>query len=136
MLQNFVSYFPNMTKILQIIIASFLILSVIVYAGFWFFYIKELKLERDKFYINEYVNKSFNGELKSIDQYDPPYKIVLGIETNFNKQIVYGVICVNDEFNSFVSVGDSVTKKAPSEEISFIKKKNGSMRKFKLIFCD
>ena len=48
-------------------------------------------------------------------------KIIISIDDGSEFEISYGVTCVDDDFNNFVTIGDSVMKEKGTKVIKFIK---------------
>lgn len=99
-------------------------------------YVSALDNQSDKWYKKEYIEKEFEGKIKYIQMFNEnPYKIIVSINDGSEFEISYGVTCVDDEFNNFVKIGDSVIKEKGTKFIKFIKldKRN---KVFELNFCD
>jgi hypothetical protein len=61
--------------------------------------------------IGRVYRKEFKGKIKYIQMFDEnPYKIIISIDDGSEFEISYGVTCVDDDFNNFVTIGDSVMK--------------------------
>ena len=118
------------------LVLTALLLFAIFYLWPMYRYSKALDKQADEWYQDEYVNKSFFGRVYSINEYNyDPHRIVLTIDDTTEFHLSYGVTCVDNDFTSFVSEGDSAYKKAGSKFITFVKSQ-GQRKEFELNFCD
>lgn len=115
------------------IVLTLLAIGLLCYLGYIYKYKLALDNQVDDFYKNEYLNKQFRGILKEIYNRGT-YKKVITIKTS-NEKFSYGQICTTEDFNNFITVGDSVYKDLLSDEVCF-KKANGQIKTYKLDFCD
>lgn len=115
---------------------SIVLLLVGVYACFWYSYHRALKEQGKRWYKEEYIEKSINGKVKSIWRYyEDPFQVVVSIKNeNDEYDTSYGLTCVDEDFISFVAVGDSVSKMQGEKTIQFCKKQ-GLCKDFELNFC-
>jgi|GEM_PF-5598480 len=118
------------------VVLIFLGIGLIYYLGFMYEY--KTVLDRDSeaynWYKENYLNKNIKGIVNTIINYGEGKKVI-EIKMAKNEIIKYKSICTSDEFNHFVSKGDSIYKDSLSEFIYF-KKSNGKLKSFKLDFCD
>lgn len=123
-------------KRILIILLGLVIVFALIYLLKWYMYISALDDQSDKWYKEEYVEKEFKGKIKYIQMFDEnPYKIIISIDYGSEFEISYGVTCVDDDFNNFVTIGDSVMKEKGTKVIKFIKADRRN-KVFELNFCD
>lgn len=123
-------------KRISIILLGLVIVFALIYLSKWYMYISALDGQSNKWYKEEYVEKEFKGKIKYIQMFDEnPYKIIISIDDGSEFEISYGVTCVDDEFNNFVTIGDSVMKEKGTKVIKFIKTDRRN-KVFELNFCD
>lgn len=110
--------------------------AVALFGGIWALYLYRLNTAIYEHYEKGYIQKGFAGYVSSIASYDDnPYKIVLSIKPEGDdREIVYGVTCVDKVFRDHVAIGDSVFKKPDELNINFCSKQKGC-KGFRLNFC-
>ena len=118
----------------MLLISLLLIILFIVSCKFWQ-YKKALNKQRKQYYDTSYIGKQFSGRIIPIDQFEHnSYTAVLGIDDSTEFDINYGVTCVDQKFNDFVAVGDSVFETVGSKYIKFCKS-DKRCREIELNFC-
>jgi hypothetical protein len=118
-----------------------ILLALILLLGLgcaYFLYRYNLAIDESagRWYEKEYLGKRIEGVLASITEFEGnPYKVVIGIRNKGDEfELSYGNTCLDEEFYSFVGVGDSVFKAKNEKALRFCKQ-NGQCKAFELNFC-
>jgi hypothetical protein len=122
----------------NLIILFGVILGVIIVFFYpWFRYRESINEVNAMWYEEEYLGKEIIGVLKSMNDFDnDPFKVVLSIKNQRDEfDVTYGVTCIDKNFRSFVSPGDSVFKSSGSKTIRFCKSQPKECKNFELNFC-
>jgi hypothetical protein len=106
------------------------------YAVFMYVYVDGLHKKEREWHQEEYVDKSIQGVLERIVEYEgDAYKITLAVKNrNEEFDLSIGSTCVDANFREFVAVGDSVFKEKGENELRFCKS-SGGCKEFELNFC-
>jgi hypothetical protein len=106
------------------------------FAALMYAYVAGVHKEERIWYEEEYVDKTVQGILERIVEFEGnPYKITLVIKNkNEEFDLDFGSTCVDEDFRVFVAVRDSVFKEKGKKELRFCKP-SGHCKEFELNFC-
>ena len=121
---------------LRKVIIGIVAIALLVYVGMWVWYNQSIQESNEEWYKTEYVEKTLNGKVISIDEYrGNPKKVTISIKNRGDDfEVTYGVTCVSEEFKDFVKPGMSVQKDKGELVIQFCNEFK-ECESFELNFC-
>ncbi|MDO9184689.1 MAG: hypothetical protein Q7W13_01665 [Bacteroidia bacterium] len=115
---------------------SIIFVIILVYSCRMCQYKKTLEKVSEEMYNEIYLNNTFKGKIKKLEPYhNKTYEYIMTIDTEEEEfDLDYAILCVDENFVSFVEKGDSVYKTGGSKTVKFCKK-DKSCKDIELKFC-